>query len=205
VAAIVYADLTNRLLVASSKGVSQKPLASPFHQDKLYLSIQPLEINPSGALTSDPYTTLDGAGFSLSVLVTTTTGTTLAGPQTSWAVDGQAKIGSIDLNTAAMVTAFTSGSTLYVDAYIYFQFDDGSNRKVTIKSDLRILRSYLTSGTPSELPLETYLTRDECLALFVKWSGNAPGAAITLVDSTDTYETIIKCNDDGSNSSNAVA
>lgn len=199
----IFADLTNARFVASIKGGSPKAFVSPFHQDKLYLSVQPIDYDSSGAASSNPYEILDGAAFSLSILVTTTAGATLAGPSTSWAVDGTAKVGSVDLNTAAMVTAFTNPATLSVDAYIYFQFDDGANRKTTIQGNFRILRSYLTSGTPSELPIASYLTREECLELFVRWSENEPGKGITLKDSTSTYETILKCNTDGSNASDA--
>lgn len=197
----IFADLTNRKLVASSKGGSPKPLASPFHQDRLYLSIQPLDYSSTGAQSSSPYEILDGANYSLSVLVTKTDGTTLAGPATSWTPDGMAKIGSIDLNTAAMVTAFTSGSTLEVAGYIFLQFDDGANRKTTIQADITIKRSYLTGGTPSELPLTSYLTREECIALFVKFSGNANGATITLPSPDGVYKVILGANNDGSDRS----
>lgn len=176
----VFADLTNRKFVASSKGGSPKPFASPFHQDKLYFSVQPLEIDSIGAQTGAPYEVLDGSAFSLSVLVADTSGTTLAGLATSWSPNGTAKIGSIDLNTAAMATAFTSPSTTQISAEIYFQFDDGANRKTTIKDTLTIKRSRITGSTPSELPVDSYLTRAECLALFVKWSGNPAGKKIAL-------------------------
>lgn len=198
----VFADLMTQRLVASAKGGGDLSFASPFHQDKLYLSVQPLDYDSSGAATSNPYTILDGAAFSLSVLVTKTDGTTLAGPASSWGVDGYAKIGSIDLNTAAMVTAFTSPSVLTLDAYVYFQFDDGANRKTTIRADLTILRSYLTSGTPSELPIASYLTREEQLALFVRFSGNPNGSTITLPSPSGAYKVIVSANDDGSGGAN---
>lgn len=196
----VFADLSNRKFVASVKGGSEKanPISSPFHQDKLYLSVQPIEYDSSGAVSSDPYSELDGSAFALSVLITKTDGTTLAGPATTWTPDGNAKVGSIDLNTAAMVTAFTSSSTLTVDAYVFMQFDDGANRKTTIQASLTIKRSYITSGTPSELPLSSYLTREECIALFLKFSGNPPGSTLTLPSPSGAYKVIVGANDDGS-------
>lgn len=199
----VFADLTNGRLAASAKG-GDLSFPSPFHQDKLQLSVQPLDYDSGGAQTSAPYSVLDAAGFSLSVLITKTDGTTLAGPTTSWAVNGTAKLGSIDLNTAAMVTAFTSSATLSVDAYIYLQFDDGANRKTTIKGDLTILRSYLTSGSPSELPIASYLTREECIALFVKFSGNPNGSTLTLPSPDGTRQVILGANNDGSGGASVV-
>jgi hypothetical protein len=199
----IFVDLTNRSFVASAKGGSKVgPFSSPFHQDKFYLNVQPITADP-GSTSSAPFKVVDAANFSLTILITKTDGTTLVGPITTFTPNGLAKLGSLDLNTAAMATAFTSPSTTSVDAYVYFQFDDGSNTKITIKGDFSIKRTYITTGTPTEQPLATYLTRDECIALFVRFAGNPAGSSITLPDSTSTYNLILKCNTDGSNASDA--
>jgi hypothetical protein len=198
VAVEVFADLTNRKFVASSKGGSPKSFASPFHQDKLYLSVQPLEIDSIGAQTNAPYEILDGSAFSLSVLITKTDGTTLAGPATTWTPDGTAKVGSVDLNTVAMATAFVSSATLSIDAYVFMQFDDGANRKTTIQDVLTIKRSYITSGTPSELAIARYPTWEEALAVFVRFSGNPNGSTVTLPSPGGAWKVIVGANDDGS-------
>jgi hypothetical protein len=201
----IFADLTNRRLVASTKGSAEKKIDQPnppFHQDKLYFSVQPLIINASGG-DSAPYSLPDAANYSVTVLIVKASdGTTLAGPMSSWTVDGTAKAGSIDLNTAAMATAIAATPT-GISALIQFQFDDGANVKTTLEQTLAIRRTYITAGTPSELPVASYLTREECIALFVKFSGNPLGASITLRDATDTYDLILKCNTDGSNASDA--
>lgn len=200
----IFADLTNRSFVASAKGGSKSsPFGSPFHQDKLYLNVQPLNVDAAGSANSAPYSIVDAANFALTILITKTDGTTLVGPITTFTPNGLAKLGSLDLNTAAMVTAFSSPSTASIDAYVYFQFDDGANTKITIRGDFAIKRTYITTGTPTELPLPTYMTRDECIALFVRFAGNPPGSSITLPDSTSTYNLILKCNTDGSNASDA--
>jgi hypothetical protein len=198
----IYADLTNRIFVASSRGGAPKAFANPFHQDKLYLSIQPLASDPSGAQSSTPFQVLDGAGYSLTVLIVKRSdGSTLAGPVTSWTPDGTAKAGSIDLNTVAMASAF-SGSTASVSAWVQMLFDDGANQKVTLQSDLTINRTYITAGIPSELPTTSYLTREECLALFVKFAGNPNGSTITLPSPAGTYSVVLVANDDGSGGAN---
>ena len=201
VAVPIFADLTNKTLVQSSKGGAVKPLANAFHQDMLCFSVQPLLIAPLGSQSSTPYEVVDASAFAVTALVTKTDGTTLAGPSTFATVDGTAVAGSIDLNTAAMATAFTSSSTLEVSAYLFLQINDGSTNKTTIQASLTIKRSYITSGTPSELPISSYLTREEQLALFVRWSGNESGKMIELVNGA--YKTIIGCNADGSNASDA--
>jgi hypothetical protein len=204
----VFADLTNVQFVASTKGTGPKtsPVSSPFHQDKLYLSIQPLVVEPSGSQTQNPYQVLDASGYSITVLIITAdaSATTLAGPTVMASVDGTAMAGSVDLNTAAMATAFTSSATTSVDAKILVQIDNGSTQKITVSGTLTINRTYITGSTPSALPLPSYLTRDECIALFVKYAGNPPGASVTLTDSTSTYQTVWQCNSDGSNASDAI-
>lgn len=197
----VFADLTNSQLVASNKGSSTKPFTDAFHQDKLYLSLQPLAIDPDGIQVSNPYQVLDGSAYAVTVLIVDSTGATLAGPTVFSALDGTARLGSVDLNTAAMVTAFTLAGTLSIDATAYLQFDDGANQKVTIKSPFTIYRSYITAGTPSQLPLASYMTRDEQMAMFVKYANNPDGASIELTNGA--YKLIVQCNSDGSNASDS--
>jgi hypothetical protein len=201
VAVSIYADLTNRQFVSNTKGTAAKGFSSPFHQDKLYWSIQPLRQNANGASTSDQMEVLDAAAYAITVLIRTTAGVTLAGPNVFTTIEEQAKVGSIDLNTAAMATAMGSGSE--VSAVVEIQFDDGATEKVTVTGTMTIKRTYLTSGTPSELPLTRYPTWEEALAVFVRFAGNVPGSSITLPDETNTYELVVKCNSDGSNASNA--
>lgn len=176
----IYVDLTNQKLVASANGTNPKPMESPFHQDKLYLSIQPLEINPTSEDQNAPYTALDGSGYSLTILIVLDSDkSTLAGPVSSWTPDGNAKLGSIDMFTTPMQNAFTSPSTESVPAIIEFQFTDAANVKTTIQQDLVIKRAYIVSGTPVAVPGVRYLTSaDE--SRYVKYDGNPDGATITL-------------------------
>jgi hypothetical protein len=181
VAQDVFVDLTSKKFVATLKGgQTSQPFGEVFHQDKLYLRIQPLDYDSGGVAISTPYEVLDASGYSISLLVTdqASTPATLSGPATSWSPDGSALVGSIDLNTAAMNTAFTSASS--VATYFWLQITDGTNRKVTIKTAVTIYKSAITSGTPTEYPLDTYLTAAESVALFVKWSGNPAGKKIAL-------------------------
>ena len=197
----VFADLTSAAFVASSKGGSDYSFLSPFQFDKLYLSVQPLELKSDEAQTLNPYETLDAAAFAITAIVVTVNGgTTLAGPTVISTPSGTAALGSIDLNTAAMATAMTGQTS--VTAYLQMSFDDGANRKVTIQGDLTIKKSYLTAGAPSELPLTTYPTWAEALAIFVRFANNPNGSTITLPSPSGAYSVVVAANDDGSGGAN---
>jgi hypothetical protein len=207
VAAVIpaFADLTNRRLRGSASG-ELFTLPTPFHQDKLYLSIQPMALNPGGD-ESERFTVLDGNGYSVSVLVTETDGDTLAGPYTSFAVDtsnGTANppvAGLVNLNTTEMATAFASASTTSINAVLYIKLTGSGGDVTTIKQAITIERTYITSGTPSANPLTEYYTKAEIDAQCVKFTGNPDGATVTFTNGV--YSTIFGCNADGSNASNA--
>ncbi len=189
----LFADLTNRQLVASVKG-GPVVLPSFFHQDKLYLSIQPLSVNPTGGLFAS-YTTLTGSGYSVRVFISTTAGGTLAGPITSFTTDGTAVAGSVNLNTTEMATAFTSGATLSIAALLTIDLENASG-KWTIEKTITIKRSFLTAGTPVANPTVRYLTEaDE--ARFVKYSGNPNGSFIILPNEAGTNSNVIYTGADG--------
>lgn len=189
----IFADLTNRALVVSQKG-GPVTLPNPYHQEKLYISVQPLLKNPTGNDTQ-PYTVVDGAEYALSVAVfKSSDASTLAGPLSSWSVDGTAKAGVLELNTAAMATAMTGQTS--VAAIIEFQFT-GSSGRFTIQQPITIKKQYIVSGTPAALPVAEYVTLAEFEARAVKYSGNAPGRTIALRNAADDAEVILGCDSEG--------
>lgn len=197
----LFVDLTNKRLVASSKGGAEKPLTSPFHQDKISLKIQPLDYSSSGSQSGQPYQVLDASAYSISILVTDTAATpaTLSGPATTWTPDGTALSGTVDLHTAAMDTAFTSVSEL--NTYFWIQISDGSSRRVTIKASVTIYKSAITSATTTEYPAEEVVLRSE-LSQYVRFANNPDGATITLRSPSGTSELILGANDDDSAAAN---
>jgi hypothetical protein len=205
VAQDVFVDLTSKKFVATLKGApTSQPFGTPYHQDILNLTIQPLDYDSGGVATSTPYEVLDASGYSISLLVTKASdGSTLAGPFTSWTPSGTALTGSADLNTAAMATAvsgLSAGGEL--STIFWLRITNGSSRQVTVETAVTIKKSAITSGTPSELPITSYLTREECLALFVRYAGNPDGATITLTSPDGTEEVVLGANDDGSAAAN---
>lgn len=197
----VFADLSNRRLRGSAAG-ELFTLPTPFHEDKLYLSIQPMALNPGGD-EANRFTVLDGNGYSISALVTTTAGATLAGPYTSFSVDtsgGTANpplAGVVNLNTVEMAAAFTSGSTTSVPAVLYIKLTGSGGDVTTIKQTLTIERSYITSGTPVSNPTVRYLTSED-EARFVKYYGNPNGSSINLPNLAGTNSTSLFTRSDGS-------
>lgn len=190
----VYVDLSRKKFLANiSGGEASQPFGSPFHQDILNLSIQPLDYDSTAiAAGSGQYETLNASGYSISLLVTKASdNSTLAGPFTTWTPDtnGTALVGSADLNTVAMAAAtaaLNAGDSL--STIFWLRITNGTSRQVTVQASVTIYKSAITSGTPSELPVTSYLTRDECLALFVKFAGNPNGATITLVSPDGSQE-----------------
>jgi hypothetical protein len=200
----IFCDLSKSAFVASQNSPQLASIAGCFHQDKLTLAIWPLEADATRAANSGPYTQLDPTGWSAQVKVFSTAGTVLAS-QTSWTVSGNTLTGSLDLNTANMATEFASSATTYITAIFEVELTDGSGAKFTFQTrSFEIKREYITAGSPTALPLASYPTWDEVLAMFVRFSGNPDGASITLRSANGDYETEIKCNDDGSNASNSA-
>lgn len=193
----IFADLTNRQLVASSKSAAEKRIdqpSRPGQYDTLYLAIQPMLLTGEGTL-DDPYELIDAANYSVTMLlVKQSDGSTLSGPVSSWTVDETRKVGKLNLNTAAMATAM-SGQTS-VACYIEFLFDDGTNAKTTIRQDLTVQKAYITAGTPTEYPLASYLTREECVELFVRWANNENGKTIELKSGDGTKTRVLGVDND---------
>lgn len=176
----IFADLTNRQLVASSKAAAPKRIdspANPGHGDKLYLSVQPLVLS-SLPTNENPYEVIDAAGYSLVALVVKKSdGTVLSGPMSTWSVYGTTKTGSIDLYTAAMISSI--GSALTLECVIEFTFSDAANEVTSIAQDLTVRRSYNLPGVVAAVGSLRPLTEADA-ALFVRWSGNPNGAVLEL-------------------------
>lgn len=194
----VFVDLSRKKYVASSSGGdTSQPYGEVFHQDKLHLIIQPLDIRPAGAFTSNQYEILNASGYSISILVTDTASTpaTLSGPATTWTPNGTALEGTVDLHTAAMDTAFTSVNSLAT--YFWIQITNGTDRRVTIKTPVTIYKTAITSGTAAQYPAEEVVFRSE-LSQYVRFSGNPNGSTVTLPSPSGVYKVILGANDDGS-------
>lgn len=191
----IYADFTNGAFVQSNLNAQRVSLPPCFHQDTLRLIVHPLEFDPSRAANLGPYAEITPTGMALIVSIFTTTGTLLAS-QNTFAVVGDTLVGAINLNTAAMATAFATVDS--ITAVIEFEFSDADG-SITIQSrTLTINREYIVVGAPTITPPDEYYTKAEIDALFVRFSGNPAGNSIELTSPDGTKAVELKCKDDGS-------
>jgi hypothetical protein len=198
----IYCDLNASAFVQSQKSSQGARVAGFFHQDKITLSLHALELDPTRAPNSGPYSELDPTGWSAAVKIFNSSGTVLAS-QTSWTVSGTALVGSLDLNTANMATEFASSAVTSVQTAIFeVELTDGTGAKFTFQDTVTIKREYIVVGSPSALPLPSYYTKDEINALFVRFSGNPDGATITLTNGAK--EVVLGAGTDGDAQANAV-
>lgn len=199
----LFADFTNAKLVRSGRDGTENLIVPPFHEDILFLKIQALEIDTTGNPLQSPYAVIDANGLSLALKVFTSDGADVLASQTSWDIttDGAFQ-GSLTLNTVAMAAEFTSGSITSISTIWEFEFQDADGKITIQQSNVTIKREYITTGSPIAVPTETYYTKADIDAMFVKYAGNAPGLSIRLTSANALYETELACNDDGSNASN---
>lgn len=194
----LFFDIANEQIVSSF--TNQGPFTFPawYHQNVKDIRATFLRLNTTGQF-GDPYSKVPVAGLTFSVKLFTSDGATVLASQTAWTEDGGAATlaGTLDLNTTAMATAFTSGSTLSISAILEFKMTEPSGGETTWQTTVTIKRQYDIAGSPSAVPAATYLTEDQINATFVKFSGNPDGASITLRSASGTHQVIISVNDDG--------
>jgi hypothetical protein len=202
----IYCDLTNQAFVRSQRDSTRlASLPGAFHQDKLYLAIHPLEIDPTRTAIQGPYSELDPTGWSASVKIFKTSDATVLASQTVWAVSGTSLVGTLDLNTAAMATEFPASplTTTTITAILEVELTDGNGSKFTFQDTAFVIkREYITAGSPVAVGAARYYTTDEINAMFVRFSGNPDGATITL--SKGSREVVLGAGTDGDAQANAV-
>jgi hypothetical protein len=213
----VFVDLQNAQLVAGPRGggVNSINFPKPFHNDVLGLRFHFLSLNPQSNEFSplDPYLSVDPTGASLTVKIYLATNpfTLLAsaGPG-AWSLDpavANCLVGQINLLTVPMQTAIAGLTPLdELATFIELTVGLGDGEQYTVRySPFPIRIALNVSGAPGVLPADQYYTRAEMEAMFVRFVGNAAGASITLTSGNGVYQTILQCNNDGSNASDAAA
>ena len=193
----LFNDITNRKFVVRPNDTGEFPFPKVFQEDRVNIEYQPLEINSSGSRIT-PYSVVSVVGLSLTIKIAKASDGTILASQTSFSLDTAANVitGVLDCNTAAMVTAMTGVAS--VDVYFEVELADATGSMTVAQVACKIYKEYITAGSPSALPLSSYLTRAECLALFVKFVGNTAGQTIELVSPDGTRFRIVGMNNDGS-------
>jgi hypothetical protein len=202
----IFLDLSRSAFILNQRDANLSKIATCFHQDKLTLSLHPLEIDATRTPVQGPFAELDPTGWSASVKVFKTSDGTVLASQTSWTVSGNTLNGSLDLNTANMALEFPASplTTKTITAIFEVEITDGNGAKFTFQDTAFVInREYIVAGSPTALPLTSYYTAAEMDQLFVKFANNPAGATISLKSPDGTKTVDIGCNDDGSFDSNA--
>ncbi len=200
----VYVDLRNRKLVSGQNvaaigGGGDWTFPKVWHNENLNIRWHFLQQNTVGDL-KNPNSLVPVSGAALTVTVFDITGATpLASTlPVDWHVDAGSNTlyGELDLNTGPMGTAF-SGSTVTIQAYLELQLvlADGL---YAFRFVITIDKSFIAAAAPASITPAGYMTREEVLAMFVKYFGNADGLTITLLSPDGSHQRIIGVRDDGS-------
>jgi hypothetical protein len=212
----VFVDLQNACLVAGLRGggVNATNFPKPFHTDLLGLRVRFLTLSSGFNEFSpvDPYLVADIVGAALTVKLYSAAapyGVLASALPGVWAIDPateNALVGQLALNTVEMQAAMAGMSPVQeLSTILEITITMGGGEQYTIRhSPFPIRKSLNVAEGPVALPLDQYYTRDEIEAQFVRFVGNRAGASITLRSANNQYETILQCNDDGSNASHAA-
>ena len=195
----LFFDIANERIVTSFTNEGPFTIPSWFHQNAKDIRATFLRLNTTGDFDT-PYTKVPAAGLTLSAKLFTSDGATVLASQATWtinATDTNALDGVLNLNTAAMATAFTSGATTSIQAILEFKMTEPSGGETTWQQTITIKRQYDVVGSPVVIPPDTYLTEAQSDARYVHFTGNQNGASITLVSADGTRTGILYVGDDG--------
>jgi hypothetical protein len=104
---------------------------------------------------------------------------------------------TLNLNTTDLNNLVT-GDTY--DTYLEIQMTENGNSRPTYQEAITIRSVVIGPAGSSALPAaaDQFLTRAQCLQMFVKWTENLAGNAIELASPDGTKFRLIGVNDDGS-------
>lgn len=203
----LYVDLRNRKLVSGVRasaisGGGDWIFPKVWHNENLQMRWRFFAYNTSGD-PKEPNTYMNLGGAALTVSIFTTDGaitlaTTAAGGWTA-STDGNFLTGNLNLNTVNMAAQFapTVPGVLSIIASLEIQLVM-ADATYAFRTNITIDKSFIAGATPANITSAGYLTREEALALFVKYYGNPDGATVTLVSPDGLTQGIIGVNDDGS-------
>lgn len=162
------------------------PLGQFFSKNVLSIQVYPLVQNPSAIPTGDPFHQVDVSGLSLVFSIFNSSGSTLLATQSTFTTDAtqQTLTGSVDCNTAEMASAVTTDPT---QVLIEARFTDSSGVSKNIRaegSSTVIRKQFNSTGSPTPVAGNTYLTDKETAALYLPKSGVASGS-FTMLDASN--------------------
>lgn len=204
-AVLIFADLSSGYFRAgrNSLQATRQPLGQAFSRNELLLRVYPLELNPSAALGSDPYSLVSVSGLSLVAAVLDPSDGTVLATNSTWTEDtsNNTLTGKLDLDTSEMSTFVGSNKSVLVD--IEFRFSNSTLGEKTVSAKgsgtsgaQTIWKQFNVTGSPTPVPNETFLTEAASKALFVNKTGLA-GEGFTLKSPDGTKTILVYCDDNG--------
>lgn len=219
----IYLDLSI-ITGRACKPIDNQPLSTltigPFYQGSLI----PMRVYPvvaTGNQINAPYfSKLDLTNLDFQLVLGPRAGTeNILAAQYTWskqtAADSEGKSGyfyaNLDLNTSALNTAIGS-SDQYTSAYLEFRISRAGAAYSPVHQVNPTILSVVkdpTSSSSVPTPTPSYLTRDECLNLFVMWNntiaagGANNGRNIILASPDGTRQRELGVSNDGSPIDNA--
>lgn len=192
----LYVNADDQILVRSQRDPAAYTVPTLFQGDTVPLEFQ-LMYREERAATQ--LFVVASTGYSLQVILVSTSGTTLA-YQNTFSDDStsQFKVGSISLNTAAIDSAITAATSGSITAYLQIKvtYTDGTTRTVYFQPTVTIQKTYLTAATTAVPPSESAATESWVIGTFFPKSGTA-GGDVKIMQSSGGYQFRFFVDDDG--------
>lgn len=171
----LYVNADDQILVRSQSNPGAYTVPTLFQGDTVPLEFQLLYRSD---VTATTLVNVPSTGYSLQVILVSTSGTTLAYQNTFTDDSSYAlKIGSISLNTAAIDSAITASTSGQITAYLQIKvtYTDGTTRTVYFQPTVTIQKTYLTAATTTVPPSETAATESWVRGTFFPKSATSGG------------------------------
>lgn len=198
----IYLDLRNRKLVSSSQasginGAGDWQFPRVWNNESLNMRWHFLELDQSSNPRT-PNAIVAVSGLALTVSIFDITGaTTLATTAPGgWTADVSANTlsGQLNLNTGPMATAFSGVTSINALLEVQIVSATGIN---AFRTQIAIDKSFIASAVPGSITSASYMTREEILAICVKYVGNPDGAGIELISEDGTKTGLLYIDNDG--------
>ena len=192
----LYVNADDQILVRSQANPGAYTVPTMFQGDTVPLEFQLLY---RGEQAATQLVNVPSTGYSLQVILVSTTGTTLAYQNTFTDDSSYAlKIGSIALNTSAIDTAITASTSGQITAYLQIKvtYTDGTTRTVYFQPTVTIQKTYLTAATTAVPPSETAATESWVRGTFFPKSGTS-GGDVKIMQSEGGFQFRFYVDDDG--------
>ncbi len=197
----LWNDIVNNRLIAGRVGTNGWD-GSPFTfantriWQAAQLRIRWYPIKPDGQFA---YVLVPVAGLVLDIAVGPRAGAeNILARQNAWTATGDYLEAVLNLNTTNLNTAI--GTSDSYSTYIEISLTENGNERPAYQEAITILSRVIGPAGDAALPAAAsqFLTREQSMAMFVRFVENIAGATIELTSLDGTHIRLIGCNNDGS-------